>query len=179
MDINQLLKNSGALEKLARQYGLNSTQVEEVVSRAVPEITKRIQTNTTTDGGLDSFLKALQDHKDDPVEAMLEDPAVVDTDDGDKILSHIFGDRKEPITTELSEVQGLSAPSVSGIIKHLAPILMGLLARQASKPTERDGGLLDGILGKNSSMTSMGKSFLDKDKDGKILDDVLGSIFKK
>lgn len=179
MDITNLLKENGFLEKLASQYGLDSTQVEEVVSKGLPEITKSINANTSTENGLSSFMKALQDHKDDPVDEMLADPNKVDTTDGSNILSHILGDRKENLTNELSQVQGLSASSITGIFSSLAPILMGMLGKQATGGSSAGGGLLDSLLGSDSPVSKMGKSFLDKDKDGSFLDDLLGGIFKK
>lgn len=182
MEITELLKNSGALEQLSGQFGLDNGQVEEIVKGALPEITNSINENTSTEEGLKSFWDALNDHKDAPVEEMLTNLDKVDTEDGEKILGHILGDKQEALTESLSAKQGLSAASVGGVLKYLAPVLMAAIGKQAMKPAEKKGDnndLLESMLGKDSSVTKMTKSFLDKNKDGSILDDLFGNFFKK
>lgn len=181
MDLTQLLQENGSINKIASQFGIDSKQVEEVINSSLPKMSEAINQNTASQDGLKSFWDALNDHQNDDVEGMLTDVNKVDTNDGDKILGHLFGENKETYVEEISQKQGLSASSVGSIMKILAPILMGVLGEQATKKTSNDSGLgniLDSFLGSGSSVTKMAKSFLDKNNDGNILDDLFGSIFK-
>ena len=184
MDFSEILKNAGALEQIANQFGIDNTQVEGIVKNAVPEISRSINQNTSSEEGLKSFWDALNDHKDDPIEDMLIDPNKVDLEDGDKILGHIFGERKSEIEQNLSQAQGLSAGATAGVLKFLAPIIMGMIGRQviAKKPAQvpsisTGGGILDSFLGGDSPVSKMAKAALDQNKDGSIFDDLLGKIF--
>lgn len=81
----------------------------------------------------------------------------------------------------LADKQGLSLDSVSGILKNLAPLLMGLFGRQAAGSRSNltgygEGGFLESIFGGRSP--NFLQSFLDKDGDGDIMDDTLGRFFK-
>ena len=190
MNFTDILKTGGALDQLDDQFGLDKSQVESIVEGALPKITENINNNASSKDGLKSFWDALNDHKDAPVEEMLSDVNKVDTTDGEKILGHIFGEDKPAVEEELSQMQGLSAASVGGIMRFLAPIIMGMIGRQvlgdkkpqveAPEPTMKEGqggGLLDSLLGGDSAVTKMAKSFLDKNKDGSIIDDLLGKMF--
>lgn len=185
MDLLELLKSTGALDQLSKQLGVGNNQVEEVVKIAVPKITDGINKNTSTEEGLNSFLNAAKDHKDAPLENMLKNIKNVDTDDGMKILGHIFGDSKPKIEQELSATQGLSSANIGTILSFLTPILMGMVGRQTKNKNLKEinknqkGGLLDSILGDNSAITDIAKSFLGNDKDKNIVGDILGGLFKK
>ena len=82
----------------------------------------------------------------------------------------------------LADKQGLSLDSVSGILKNLAPLLMGLFGRQAADSRSNltgsgEGGFLESIFG-GGGLPNFLQSFLDKDGDGDIMDDTLGRFFK-
>ena len=188
MNLEELLQNADTLEQIAKQFGIDSNQASQIIKNAVPEISNSINENTSSKDGLKSFWKALEDHQKDPVDDMLTDPNKVDTTDGDKILGHIFGEKKQNIEENISQKQGVPASSVNGILKYLAPIIMAMLAKQAlsKKPARaqtntqapsNNPDILESMLGKESSVTKMAKSFLDKNKDGSILDDILGNLF--
>lgn len=181
MDLTQLLQQKGSINEIANQFGLDARQVEDVINNSLPKISEAINQNTASQEGLKSFWNALNDHQNDDVEGMISDVNNVDTNDGDKILAHIFGEKKDAYVDEISQKQGISASNVGGIMKILAPILMGMLGKQTTNKSKTDSGfgnILDSFLGSGSSVTKMAKSFLDKNNDGNILDDIFGSIFK-
>ncbi|HHV42619.1 MAG TPA: DUF937 domain-containing protein [Clostridiaceae bacterium] len=183
MDLSKLLAQSGLIEQLANQFNLGSDQVEKVVENGLPRISSAINENAASENGLNSFLKALTDHKDDDVKGMLQNVNKVDTEDGSKILGHIFGERKPAYEEELSQEQGISVSNVSGILSSLAPILMGLMGSQLKKGGKSaDLGLqniIGSFLGDNSSVTKAASSFLDEDQGGNFFKDLLGKIFNR
>src|SRR5690606_14211241 len=102
--------------------------------------------------------------------------------DGNKILDHILGNKKNNVEKAIGIKSGLDTSSVAKILKVAAPILMGLLGNQAqqkavSSPSGLEG-LLGSLLGDNSenSQQSFIESILDADGDGSIMDDVAGMV---
>lgn len=177
MNITDLLRNSGALGQLASQYNLGDNQVEDVVKSVLPEFSKNINRNTANPDGLKSFMDAINDHKNDPVDDMLNNIRNVDSNDGDKILGHIFGNDKQEVEKRVSKNQGIDIGSVSGILKNLAPLLMGLFGRQVANRSNltgsTGGGFLESFLGGDSPVAGGLQSMLDRDGDGDIMDDTL------
>ena len=102
--------------------------------------------------------------------------------DGDKILGHVLGSKKQGVEKIIGEKSGLDAGSVGNILKVAAPILMGVLgkqARQSNVSTPNDlGGLLGGLLGGSSAQKEQSflEKILDADGDGSVIDDVAGMV---
>ena len=65
-----------------------------------------------------------------------EQIAEADTDDGDKIIGHIFGNKKKEELQALSAQSGLSENQVSSVLSGIAPTLLTTLsaATQSAKP---------------------------------------------
>lgn len=191
MDLSKLLAEGGMFEQLAGQFGIDPDTVENVVKTGLPKLSNAINENTSEEGGLESFMKALKDHKDDDVETMIKDVNKVDSEDGAKILGHILGDKKETVQEEISQAAGINPSAVSGILANLAPILMGMLGKGATAKVNKAevakeenslgnlGGLLDSFLGQDSNVVQSATSFLDANKDGNIMDDIMGKLFGK
>ena len=102
--------------------------------------------------------------------------------DGAGILGHVLGSRQQNVENALSKQSGIDAGSVTQILKIAAPILLGMLGKQARQQKVQQpnqlGGLLEGLLGGGSKQQapkqqSLIESILDADGDGNILDDVL------
>ena len=180
MDITKMLAESGMLEQLAGQYGLNVGQVEEVVKMGIPKISKAINNNTSSREGMKSFIDAVNGHKNVDLDSMIRDIGKVDREDGDKILGHIFGNDRSATEAELSQAQGISAGSVSGILSILAPILMGMMGNKMGSRSSgfNTGDIFGSILGSRSGVGNILTSMLDKNNDGNVVDDILGKFFK-
>lgn len=71
---------------------------------------------------------------------------------------------------------------VMKILVMLAPLLMGMLAKQAKtkKMTDNNGleSTLESMLGGRSGLGGLLTGFLDKDRDGSMIDDIIGGMFK-
>lgn len=103
---------------------------------------------------------------------------------GSGILGHILGNSQGNAIESLMKMSGLSQNQSSGLLAKLAPVVLGMLGKQ-KKTQGLDMSALSNIL--NSSATTAKKktpgadlltSFLDKDGDGSIIDDIGGSILK-
>jgi hypothetical protein len=183
MDILKMLAQSGSLSQLSQQYGISEEAIAQAIQMGLPEIAGAINKNTSTDQGLADFINAIQDHKDDDVEDMARDVNKIDTVDGEKILGHLFGNQKEDVALNISKKTGVQSMDIMKILSILAPLLMGSLGNQSKtrKMTDNKGidSSLETILGGRSGVMGMVTSFLDKDKDGSIIDDLLGNMLKR
>lgn len=197
MDILKTLANSGLIDQLAGQFGLDKSQVESVIRKGLPTITNQINKNTSEGSGLDNFTDALKDHKDRNVSDMLNDTNKVNTTEGGKILDHIFGGRKETVEDEIASTENVSKDKVDGIMKVVAPILMVILAKRVLGPKtetptvdnttrpEIDPSVINERTAeankeqRSSGLPGILNSIFDKDGDGGFLDDLIGIERKK
>lgn len=116
---------------------------------------------------------------------------------GAGILGHILGARQSGAVEAVSKASGLNTNQVGSLMVSLAPMIMGMLGK-VKKEEGLDSSGLAGMLGglmanmKGGNQKQMDPkmallmSFLDKNKDGNIADDVmrmggglLGKLFGK
>jgi len=182
MDLLNLLLNQGggqAVRQLGNNFGLDENQTASVLSNLLPALGQGLARNASTQGGLDSLLGALMGGQH---QRYLEDPSNLsqqDTiNDGNGILGHILGskDVSRQLAQQTSERTGIGADILKKMLPMVATLAMGALSRQTASARQTPGASaadgLSGILGQ----------FLDSDRDGSIMDDVLGMasrFFKK
>lgn len=130
MDILKTLANSGLVDQLAGQFGLDANQVESILEKGLPKITNQISKNTSDQSGLESFTNALNDHKDKDVNGMINNLSNINALEGGKILDHIFGSKKSTVEDEISSQGNVSQDKVDSILKYVAPIVMALVAKK-------------------------------------------------
>lgn len=175
MNITDLLlgnDNSGAVGALAKQFGLSEAQARDAVASLAPSLSRGMQHHTKQASGLDDLINALGkgNHA-----KYIDDPGVLGrketTDDGNSILGHIFGDKEvsRNVATHASQETGLGSSLLKKMLPVVATMVMGALGKQVfggnSAPARTESS---GILGR----------LLDADRDGSIIDDVLGMAFK-
>lgn len=198
MDILKTLSNSGLVDQLAGQFGLDKNQVESILEQGLPKITNQINENTSDQSGLESFANALDDHKDRDVNGMISNLSNINALEGGKILDHIFGGKKSRVEDEISSQGNVGQDKVDSILRYVAPIVMALVAKRVlgqrkAAPTQtqddraaapKTGIDLDKIYresqaqnttdNRKSGLPGILSSIFDKDNDGSILDDLLG-----
>lgn len=103
MDILEMLTKSGSLSQLSKQYGMSEDVIAEAIKMGLPQIAGQISRNTSSDQGLLDFMNAIKDHQDDDVETLVNDVNRIDMTDGNKILGHIFGDKKDDLAIDISK----------------------------------------------------------------------------
>lgn len=157
------------LTQLAARLGVDAGTAEQAVRQALPALLGGIQANTTDPGGASSFARAVAQHDPGLVEGGV-DLGQVDEADGEKIVGHVFGERREEVVNTLG---GLGAPGedavevegpppggtggtvgrdlISKLLPILAPIVMSWLARKlgggAAPGDANEGGGFGGVLG--------------------------------
>ncbi len=148
MDILQMIASQLNEPKVYQQLGQNAgtkpEQARQVTQNALPLLLQALQQNAGTPEGAQSLQNALNQHSNAPVNNLTSFFKNVDTDDGAKILQHIFSDRKENVQADLAGKVGLQSNQVSNLLIQLAPLVLGMLGNQ--QQTQGNQGNVNDLL---------------------------------
>lgn len=167
--------------------GTDQNKTSSVLTMALPVLMKAMERNASTPQGAEGLMSALNGKHDGSILDNLGGLFGGGVDDnvkqdGDKILGHVLGDKRQGVEKILGEKSGLDMASVGNILKVAAPILMGVLGKQKAQNNVSSssdlGGLLGGLLGGNSAKEEQSflEKILDADGDGSVIDDVAGMV---
>ena len=183
------------MDQLAAQLGVDEATARQAASTALPALLGGLQANAADPQGAASLQQAIGQHGDDLFGERI-DLGRVDTRDGEKISSHIFGGNQEQVVHALGGAGGgLGGDLMKRLLPMLAPIVVAYLAKQmqgraggpgggATLPTsggQRDAGapgslqdLLGEVLGgaAGGAAQTGGKSA----GGGSIITDILGGL---
>ena len=135
MNIDEVLTESPAgraiMEK-AHQQGADPDQVRTAIAAIVPELSRHLERNTLSRGGLADLVGALGEpqHAARLANAdLIGDPNA--TSDGNAILQHIVGgkDASRAIAAEAARASGLSESLIKMLLPFIASMLMSALQR--------------------------------------------------
>lgn len=182
-----LLSEGQTIDDIARKVGANPQDVQKAAKISVPTLVEALNKNAQDEEKRASLNKALEDHSEDNVEDLQGFLSGMDLADGQKMLGHILGGKKNQVENNISKSSGLSSGQVTGLLAMLAPILIGMLGKKKkeeniSKESLPDlTGSLGNILGggNGGDIMDMAKKILDKDQDGSFMDDLMGGFFGK
>lgn len=184
------LMNPSTLDKVGCKVQAKPDQVMQMAKLALPTLLTAMSRNASTPEGAESLSKALDRHADDKVDDFDSFFDTVDTDDGAKILNHVFSGNAQKVHSGIARNSGLDAGQVAGLLTQFAPLLMGLLSQQKKRGnvgTEGIPGLLSSLSGSagklaGGNMAGFATRLLYADGDGDIMDDIggfFGSLGKK
>jgi len=142
------------MDQLARQIGVPPDEAEELTRQALPALLGGMEANAQEPGGETSLAEAIGQHDDDLLDGGV-DLNRVDTEDGQKIVRHVFGENRNEVISRLGG--GGKESMMSTLLPLLAPLVMSFLAKKAgggSGAGSTGGGgigdLLGGLLGGGS-----------------------------
>lgn len=172
---------------VASSTGTDQNKTSSVLTMALPVLMKAMERNAATPEGAQGLMGALNEKHDGSILDNLNGlfgGGVDDTikNDGAKILAHVLGNKQQGVQQIIGQKAGLDAGSVANILKVAAPILMGVLGKQAKQNnvnSQNDlGGMLGGLLGGNEAQNEQSflEKILDADGDGSVIDDVAGMV---
>ena len=176
------------LGNLASQVGGNEGEVKNGVMAALPAILAALGKNAGTEKGAEELNNALEKKHDgsilDNLSGYLSNP---DLKDGAGILNHLFGNQTSNVANAVSQSSGLDTNGSMKMLQMLAPILMGMLGQQKKQNNldAKELGNLTSMLASNfgseagtSGIMETVTNLLDANKDGNVMDDIMGMVGK-
>lgn len=177
LDMIMNAQNGDVVRQMANSLQLDEGQTRSAMGALIPALSKGFSNNTQSPQGVDDLIGALSrgNHSryiEQPA-AATEQAAVVD---GNGVLGHIFGskDVSRQVAARAAESSGVDSGILKKMLPMLASVAMGAMAKQGfggSAANQLAGGQGGGI-------GDLLAGFLDADKDGSVLDDVLGLASK-
>jgi hypothetical protein len=161
-DIQELLGQI-PVQQIASLLGTDPASAQAAVEAAVPTLLAGMQNNVQAPEGAAALESELARHRNGLADGGL-DPSQVDTQDGEKIVGHVFGGQQDQVANQLAgtaSLGGVGGDLVRKLLPILAPIVMSYLAKKVlgggqgsgEQPSPTGGGgidlgsILGGILG--------------------------------
>lgn len=174
--LNSLLADDSLVEQIAGRFGISGDQARRAIQSMAPALARGVERETQQPGGMDSLITALQTgghqrYLDDP--SILTQPESIE--DGNAILGHVFGskDVSRNVAAFASDKTGLDSSILKQILPMLAPVVMGMLAKQMRGGGGGQAAAPGGQGGGGGGLIDVLGGFLDTNKDGSMMDDLL------
>lgn len=183
LDLLNTDKGSEFISKARDKTGESKDNITLALGLALPILLAAMKKNIQEEKGARELNSALNDHKhgQEFLDTLKDKNPSALTSEGGRILQHILGSNQQNINKTVATTLGIKESSISDIIKMAAPLLMSVLASQKKQEKVEISGLdnlIESVMGSSGKFdSSLISAFLDKNKDGNIIDDVSGMIF--
>lgn len=157
-------------EQAENKFGISKNQIIALLVVAAPLVISYLKKKSENSDEADKLNAALDKDHDGSI---LNNPAqALDREqEGDSILSHIFGGEKANVENQLSQNTGISMDKIGPILAMLAPVIMGYIGQQKQANNVTSGGGLGDLLG-----GILGNSAQESQASNNPLSDILGSV---
>jgi hypothetical protein len=172
-----------AVQQISGRLGTDRNATSTAIAAALPVLLGALAKNSSNPDGAQALNDALaRDHDGSRLE---RGPAVAESDraDGDAILGHVLGDRRELAERGIAKASGLDLAKIGPLLAMLAPVVMGALGKTRRErglgPQDLSvllGGESDAINAASPGMMGMVSRLLDRDGDGSVVDDLGGML---
>lgn len=115
------------IDQVASRLGVDPSTAQAAVAQALPAFVGGLHANAQNPGGASSLLTALLG-KDTSLATGMASLGDIDTQDGAKIVQHVFGDNKDQVIAALGSTGSAGSGIVSKLLPILAPIVMAYIA---------------------------------------------------
>lgn len=130
-DIQELLGQI-PVQQIASMLGTDTASAQAAVEAAVPTLLAGLQSNAQAPDGAAALESELARHRNGLADGGV-DPSQVDTQDGEKIVGHVFGGQQDQVANRLAgtaNLGGVGGDLVRKLLPILAPIVMSYLAKK-------------------------------------------------
>lgn len=187
--LEQLLggQNNAAVSQISRQFGLDPSQTQSALEALLPSVAAGFRRNASSPQGLEGLLGALAGGQHaryvDSPEVITRPEAI---QDGNGILGHIFGSKEvsREVAAEAAARSGVGADVLKQMLPMVAALVMGAMARNGGAQGGL-GGLTAGLnqlgagqAGAGGGILDMLTPMLDANRDGSVVDDIIGRFMK-
>ncbi|MFC7788338.1 DUF937 domain-containing protein [Microbacterium sp. MAHUQ-60] len=170
MNLDDILKQV-PVGDIAEKFGVSQDVARQAVQEGGAVLLGGLAKNAQTPEGSSAIEQALNRHGGFSGASKVDD---VDQADGDKIVKHVFGDKKGEVVESLTQSEKTAGGIDFGkLLPILAPIIMGVIANAKGSSGSRGGlgGILGGLLGGGQQGQASG----DQASGGGI-GDILGGL---
>lgn len=192
MDMNSILKQSGAIGSIAQQLGVNEQVAEAGAAALLPAILGGFKKTTKAEpGGIEGLGGLLGQLGGGGLFDSVVAPEPTPVEKGNDVLGQIFGskDVSRQVAGNASAQTGLDPALLKKMLPILAMLVAGYMAKQSGSGEGGGlGGMLGNVLGgafgggQQAAPAGGGlgglASMLDMDGDGNPLDDIIGMAGK-
>ncbi|WOE73803.1 DUF937 domain-containing protein [Alterisphingorhabdus coralli] len=187
MNFAHILQQSGAIDNIAGQLGIDKTIAHAGASALLPAILGGFKKTTEQGGGVDGLGGILSQLGGSGLLESVLGPQETPIEQGNNVLGQIFGskDVSRSVAGHASQQTGVDSSILKKMLPMLAMVVGGYMANQQGGAQAQQqsggglGGLLGGLLGGSGGSSASGiASMLDLDGDGNPLDDIIGIASK-
>lgn len=178
LDLLSTHKGEVLISKVNQKTSESNDKIMAALAMGFPILLGAMNKNISSTEGKESLNNALNSEKHNPelIENLNNANPSELVDQGGKILNHILGSNQETIVSTIGSTLQMKESSIADILKMAAPVLMSILSTQKKNENIDSSGLenlINSVLGSSSKFDlSLIETFLDKNKDGSIIDDV-------
>ena len=172
--IDILVNNSTIIKSIAKQVGIDTKDADLIIKKLAPILMGGVKANLNSDKDSRGLIKHIQSKKysdilDKPDEHLKNSNF---KEIGDEILAEITGSKENSreVAKHVEKETGVNSSIIKTILPMLAPIVIGVLTKKSSTSLENSSSSTD--------LTEVLSSLIDQDKDGSIIDDVMGMATK-
>ncbi len=191
MDMNQMLQQTGALEAISRELGIDSATAKAGAIALLPSILSGFQNPVAAAdgapaqsafpalGGLGGLLGTIGGLGGGSLLDNVTSTEPTEVDKGNQILGQLFGskDGSRAIAASAVAQSGVQPSLLKKMLPILAMVAAGYVMKQASQGQGGLGGALGGILDGQSKPSSE-QAGAAPSSSGGILDDLIGAASK-
>ena len=194
MDINQMLQQTGAVDAISRELGVDVSTAEAGATALLPSILSSFQNPVAAPepqtaasafpglgGGLGGLLGTIGGLGGGGLLDNVTSSQPTEVDKGNQILGQLFGskDGSRAVAASAAAQSGVEPSLLKKMLPILAMVAAGYIMKQASQGKGGLGGALGGMLGGQPSTGSVDPSRNDRPAaTGGILDELIGAAGK-
>ena len=168
--------SGSALETMSQQLGADQKQTETAVAAAIPSLLEALTRQADSSG--EQLHQAIErDHDGSLLENLggylTSSLGASRSTNGDGILGHLLGRKRESVESGVSQMSGLDVGKVSKLMAMLAPLVMGAVGKRSREQKMDRGKLTDFLRQERDSFqqaepkqASIFGRMMDQDGDG-------------
>ena len=156
---------------ISQATGASKSDVSSILAAALPSLLGGASQQASNATTADSFTKALAQHAASNTSNVSSFFSNVDTEDGAKIINHLFGGTSNTTIKSIASQAGVTQKEASSVLSAAAPYLMSLIGQQTQAETKKATAQAT----KASSTSSMMSSLLGNVDLGSLAGSLLSS----
>jgi len=179
--IEMIINNPALIETIAKQTGIDLNDADSIIGQLAPILMGGAKSNLESDKSSGGLIKHIESNDyaemfDKPEEAIKKGNF---TDMGNDILSELTGSKENSrkVARHVEKETGVSSSIIKSILPMLAPMIIGVLTKK-SAPTTENNEVSNSSEDSGFELEGMLIGFIDQDKDGSMIDDVMDMASK-